>query len=375
MNDAWPSRVLVLAPQVWSRDGGVQRYSRSILQGLKTIRPTARVQLLTLLDCPSPFPRVALVLAALARISSMPQLVVCTHVHLAPLAMLVARLSGARYWLACHGIEVWGQLAGLRRWALERADLLLPVSRYTTEQLQNQLGRAMPPSAILPNTYDARRFKPGPRSSTLLARYGLTENQPLLFVLTRLSTGDRRKHLDRVITAMAELRHTHPHAMLLIGGDGDDRARLQGLVQKLDLQDVVLFSGRIPEEELADHFRLATAFVLPSEKEGFGIVFLEALGCGCPVLAGNRDGARDPLADGRFGMLVNPDQPLAKPLRQLLDRDVPAMWLEPETLSGAVAEEFALPVFHKKLERIICEASKSVIGHHRQFACQKKNQS
>jgi glycosyltransferase involved in cell wall biosynthesis len=353
MSGAWPSRVLVMAPQVWSRDGGVQRYSRSILQGLAVIRPKASVQLLTLLDRSRPFPRLALVLAALPRVLSRPQLVICTHLHLAPLAMLVARLSGARFWLSCHGIEVWGPLTGLRRQALKRADLLLPVSRFTAEQLQQQLGHVMPPFEILPNTYDARRFQPGPRPLALVARYGLTEDQPLLLALTRLSVGDRRKHLDRVITAMAELRHTHPQAVLLIAGDGDDRPRLQALAQQLDLQDVVLFPGRIAEEELADHFRLATAFVLPSDKEGFGIVFLEALGCGCPVLAGNRDGARDPLADGRFGLLVNPDLPLSEPLRQMLDRRGDPLWFQPEALSEAIAQRFAIPAFCERLNQLL----------------------
>lgn len=353
MSSPWPSRVLVLAPQVWSRDGGVQRYSRSLLQGLAVIRPQTRLQLLTLLDRPRPFPRLALVLAALARVASRPQLVICTHLDLAPLAWLVARLCGARFWLACHGIEVWSPLAGLRRRALEQADLLLPVSRFTAEQIQLQLGARMPPLAILANTYDASRFKPGPRPTVLLDRYGLRADQPLLLSLTRLSVGDRRKHLDRVIAAMAELRHTHPQAVLLIAGDGDDRPRLQHLTKQLGLEDVVLFPGRIAEEELADHFRLATAFVLPSDKEGFGIVFLEALGSGCPVLAGNRDGARDPLADGRFGMLVNPDQPLDEPLRQLLDREGDPLWFQPGPLSDAVAQRFAFPAFSQRLNQLL----------------------
>ncbi|MEB3350064.1 MAG: glycosyltransferase family 4 protein [Cyanobacteriota bacterium] len=359
MSDAWPSRVLVVAPQVWSRDGGVQRYSRSILQGMAAIRPKARVQLLTLLDRPRPFPRAALVLAALARSASRPQLVICTHLNLAPLSLLVARLSGAPFWLACHGIEVWGPLAGWRRLALEKADLLLPVSRFTSEKLQQQVGSELPAAEILPNTYDARRFKPGPRPMALVARYGLREDQPVLFALTRLSVGDRRKHLDRVIAAMAELRHTHPQAVLLIAGDGDDRPRLEQLAQQLGLEEGVLFAGRLAEEELADHFRLATAFVLPSDKEGFGIVFLEALGCGCPVLAGDRDGARDPLADGRFGMLVNPDLPLAEPLRRLLDRQGDPLWFQPDALSQAVAQRFAFPAFCERLqELLICHGKR-----------------
>lgn len=353
MNHAWPSRVLVLAPQVWSCDGGLQRYSRSILQALAVIRPKASVQLLTLLDRPRPFPKVALLLAAIARIASKPQLVICTHLHLAPLAMLVARLSGARFWLACHGIEVWDSLGGLRRRALEWADLLLPVSRFTAEQLQQQLGDHMPAFEILPNTFDSSRFQPGPRNMALLERYGIRTDQPLLFSLTRLSVGDRRKHLDRVIAAMPELLRTHPQVVLLIAGDGDDRPRLQALAKQLGLQNVVLFPGRIAEEELVDHFRLASAFVLPSDKEGFGIVFLEALGCGCTVLAGNRDGARDPLADGRFGLLVDPDQPLAPHLRSILEQQGDPLWYQPEALAEAVEDSFAFPTFCRLLEGLL----------------------
>jgi glycosyltransferase involved in cell wall biosynthesis len=168
-----------------------------------------------------------------------------------------------------------------------------------------------------------------------------------------MNVGDRNKHLDRLIAAMVEVRRSHPQAMLLLGGDGDDRPRLQALVQELGLDDAVLLPGRLPDDELTDHYRLATAFVLPSEKEGFGIVFLEALGCGRPVLAGNRDGSLEPLADGRFGLLVDPDQPIAPSLRALLNQQGDQLWYEPERLSAAVSEAFALPAFCRKLEKIL----------------------
>lgn len=83
------------------------------------------------------------------------------------------------------------------------------------------------------------------------------------------------------------------------------------------------------------------------------IVFLEALGCGLPVLAGNRDGSRDPLADGRFGLLVDPDQPLAPHLRVLLERRGPQLWFDPAGLSQAVAERFAFPAFCRRLDQLL----------------------
>jgi glycosyltransferase involved in cell wall biosynthesis len=356
MKSPWPARVLVLAPQVWSADGGVQRYSRSLVEAFAIVRPMAGMELQTLLDRPQgPWCRSRLVGAALRAALlpwRRPDLVVATHLHLAPLAWLVARLSRARLWVVVHGIESWALMPGLRRWSLRQADLLLPVSSFTAEQLQRQLP-TLPTMEVLPNTYDANRFHPGARPPALLERYGLDPNQLLVFSLTRLSRGDRAKHLDRLISAMVDLRRSIPEAVLLIGGEGEDRPRLQALVRELGLEKVVLLPGRISDDELPDHYRLASAFALPSEKEGFGIVFLEALGSGCPVLAGNRDGSRDPLANGRFGLLVDPDQPLAPALESLLRQQGNPLWFNPVDLARAVAAEFAFPAYCQKLEILI----------------------
>lgn len=356
MSVLWPARILVLAPQVWSADGGVQRYGRSLLAAFAAVRPKAQVELQTLLDRPrGPGRRLRLV-AATVRSALLPNhrpaLVVATHLHLAPLAWLVARLSRARLWVAVHGIEAWALKPGWRRWSLRHADLVLPVSGFTAEQLQRQIPDP-PAMQVLPNTYDASRFHPGPRRRELLQRYGLRPDQPLVFSLTRLSRGDRAKHLDRLITAMVELRRCIPDAVLLIGGEGDDRPRLQAMVENLGLEKAVLLPGRISDAELPDHYRLASAFALPSEKEGFGIVFLEALGCGCPVLAGNRDGSRDPLANGRFGLLLDPDQPLAPALEALLRQQGDPLWFNPHQLSESVASQFAFPAYCGKLAEIM----------------------
>jgi glycosyltransferase involved in cell wall biosynthesis len=327
------------------------------------------VELLSLRDRSRRWPRLTLALTVMAKVLPWPgrpqvQLVVCTHLHLAPLALVATRLSGARLWVVVHGVEAWGHLTGERRRALAAADRLLPVSRFTAERLKEQLRMrpctASPPLTVLPNTYNDQQFNPGPRPASLLVRYGLRPEQPLIFCLSRLSVGDRAKHLDRLITAMAEVRCSHPEVVLLIGGDGDDRPRLQALAQQLGLSESIIFAGRLDDAELADHYRLATLFALPSAKEGFGIVFLEALGCGLPVLAGNRDGSCDPLADGRFGLLVDPDHPLAPPLRALLERRGEPLWFDPAALSTAVAERFAFPAFCRRLDDLLhAEASRA----------------
>jgi phosphatidyl-myo-inositol dimannoside synthase len=97
-----------------------------------------------------------------------------------------------------------------------------------------------------------------------------------------------------------------PTIAYLIVGDGPDRGRLERKARDLGVEERVIFAGRISEEEKPDHYRLADAYVMPSSGEGFGIVYLEALACGIPVIGSKIDGSRDALRDGRLGILINP---------------------------------------------------------------------
>jgi glycosyltransferase involved in cell wall biosynthesis len=71
----------------------------------------------------------------------------------------------------------------------------------------------------------------------------------------------------------------------------------------------VIFTGRVPEVEKASHYRLADAFVMPGWGEGFGIAYLEAMGCGVPVVASNLDASQEAVRNGDLGIIVNPKAP------------------------------------------------------------------
>jgi glycosyltransferase involved in cell wall biosynthesis len=92
----------------------------------------------------------------------------------------------------------------------------------------------------------------------------------------------------------------------LIAGDGTDRPRLEEKIQAPRLQDRVVFAGRIAEDEKADHYRLADSFVMPGFGEGFGVVYLEAMACGIPVVASKADASREAVLDGKLGIVVDP---------------------------------------------------------------------
>jgi phosphatidylinositol alpha-1,6-mannosyltransferase len=158
---------------------------------------------------------------------------------------------------------------------------------------------------ILPNAVDAS-FSPGPKPDYLLDRHHLRGKKVLLTV-GRLAPDERCKGHDTVIKTLPAIIRTCPNLIYLVAGKGDDRARLEALAQRLGVEGNVLFVGMVEPDELADYYRLADAFVMPSTQEGFGIVFLEAAASGLKLIGGNSDGSTDALADGVIGVTIDPE--------------------------------------------------------------------
>lgn len=145
-------------------------------------------------------------------------------------------------------------------------------------------------------------------------RYRFSEDDIILLTLTRLSERDRYKGYDTVLSAMSSLIKQQPTPKkikyLLAGGyDATEKTFLESMIKAFDLKDHVILSGYIREEELPAHFSLADIYVMPSIKEGFGIVFVEAMYYGVPAIAGNADGSVDALLNGQLGLLINPNEP------------------------------------------------------------------
>ena len=144
----------------------------------------------------------------------------------------------------------------------------------------------------------------------LQSKYGFAADDIVLLTLTRLSSKELYKGYDHVLLSLNHLKNTYPTIKYLIVGRYDDgeKKRLDAIIQQYSLESYVVFTGYIADEALADHYCLADIYVMPSKKEGFGIVFIEAMHYGLPVIAGNKDGSADALCDGKLGILVNPDE-------------------------------------------------------------------
>jgi len=312
-------RILALVTDAFGGAGGIARFNRDVLAAMAVTPAVQQVDVLCrhAPQRPEPLPakisqasaaggRAGYALRATARAlgSKRYDLVFCSHLHLAPVAATAAALQRAPFWVQLHGIESWQRPGPVRARAMEHAALVTAISRYTRGKFL-EWARVEPERVrVLPGTVD-ERFTPGPRPATLAERLGVTGRRVLLTV-SRIDRGDRYKGHDTVIAALARLADRMPDLHYVVVGNGDDRGRLEQVARQLGIAARVHFAGRVSDSELIDYYRLADVFVMPSAKEGFGIVFLEAAACGLPVIGGDRDGCADPLADGAIGALVPP---------------------------------------------------------------------
>ena len=145
------------------------------------------------------------------------------------------------------------------------------------------------------------------KPSYLLDRYQLTLESPVILTLTRLAATEQYKGHEQVINVIGKLKNKFPGIRYILAGqyDADEKIRIRDLIVANDVEQQVILTGFIKENELSDHFLLADVFVLPSKKEGFGIVFIEALACGLPVICGNSDGSVDAIRNGELGRAIN----------------------------------------------------------------------
>jgi len=319
---AAPCRVLALVSDAFGAGGGIAAYNRELLAALAASPRVAAVRVLVrrahgdatpprgvVQERPRPG-RARYAAAALARgLARRYDWVFCGHLHLAALARAVAGAAGAALWVQAHGIEAWREPPAPLRAALARARLVTAVSRVTRRRLLRWADLHPSRVRVLANTWDPR-FRPGAPPPGLRERLG--GGRALLLTVSRLDPQERYKGHDQVLRALTLPALAGPHGpVYVVAGEGADRARLQALARELGIAQRVRFLGAVPDRELPDLYRAADAFAMPSTGEGFGIVFLEAAACGVPVVAGNGDGARDALRDGRVGRLVDPRDPAA----------------------------------------------------------------
>ena len=317
-------RVLALVSDAFGGSGGIAKFNRDLLTALAAMPECADVTVLPRLtgsyvdEVP---PRVTVVARATAgKLAFIRQtirealhghvdLVISGHINMAPIGAILSAVKRAPSLLIIHGIDAWTSRGRfLARMSLPRFTLIAGVSNVTLQRFSTWSRVDADHLRLLPNCVDPRRFGPGPKSAELVDRFGLAQ-RTVIMTLGRLCSEERYKGFDEVIEALPRVAKSVPNISYLICGDGPDRGRLEAKARTLNVHDRVVFTGFVPEQEKADYYRLADGYVMPSRGEGFGIVFLEALACGIPVMGSRLDGSQEALLGGRLGRLVEPSDP------------------------------------------------------------------
>ena len=351
-------RCLALVGDAFGGRGGIAQYNRDFLSALADSGLFSSISVLPR-RAPDPvvlpqgisqaaphLGRIAYIQSALRGTLGRPvQMVFCGHLYMAPLALPIARRHRAKLIVQMHGIEAWPRPGLLQQRAVEAADLILCVSRYTRSRVIEWASIVPERVLVLPNTVgDA--FTPGD-GSRLRQVWGL-QGKRVLLTVGRMDAREGYKGHDLVIAALPHLLAAGHDIFYVVVGEGDDRVRLQDFAAKRGLAERVRFVGAIGADVLVDVYRMADLFVMPSSGEGFGIAFLEAMACGTPALGLAARGAVDALADGEFGTLA-PESDFTPALLRVLATPKP----DPHGLAAAVRSRFGYAAFSRQISNIL----------------------
>lgn len=155
---------------------------------------------------------------------------------------------------------------------------------------------------VVPIGVDVNKFKP----------IKVDKNENTIFFLSVLDKFHKYKGLDYLLNALKIVRRDICDVKLIIGGKGELINRYRRIVELLDLKNNVEFHGFIPNEKIVEYYNKCSIFVLPSissAQEGFGIVLLEALACGTPIVSTDIVGVAEDVKENNAGIIVPPRNP------------------------------------------------------------------
>jgi len=314
--------VLALITDAYGSNGGIAQFNRDLCSAMALSACVSKLKIIARAgDTPSSddlpetvnyriakrFGKVGFLVSALfAAIHLRPTIIVIGHINFCFVGVLLARLIGSRTILIVYGGEAWRarQSSSVNR-SISRVDCVASISQLTMDRLSGWAHIDAHRRYILPCCVDLGRFTPGPQNDALVDAFRLTGKR-VIMTMGRLATEEQAKGFDEVIAQLPRLIATIPNLVYVICGKGSDARRLRDKAAALGVSDQVIFTGFVPEDQKADFYRLADAYVMPSRGEGFGIVILEALACGVPVLGSSIDGTSEALMGGALGLCVDP---------------------------------------------------------------------
>jgi len=226
------------------------------------------------------------------------------------LGLLAGRLTGRPVVASAHGTDllVWGRkrgpvgrLASATLRGVARCTVNSPAIAEVAIQCGLQRERLV---EVKETGVDLARFASSVEGEAIRRRYYIPEHAVVVLFAAHLTSVKRP---DWMLRAFAGLRHVTPCAHLLMVGDGPAMPDVRRLAHSLGLGDSVTLAGSARHESMPAYFAAADAFVLPSEREGLGIVLMEAMASGKPVVAARVGGIPSVVGEGTTGLLFGRD--------------------------------------------------------------------
>lgn len=227
------------------------------------------------------------------------------HQALTGLGPLYLRRNAAAEWLyVCHSLAheeyltrtaaAASLLSTLRRrvnaWArrgiewlvMSRCHRIVVLSEFMRQRVMATHGIAPGRIVLVPGAADPSLFRPAADRRELRKELGLPEDRTILFTVRNLVP---RMGLETLLDAFSAIGQAGQHCLLVIGGEGPLRTRLEAGIRQRQLEQIVRLAGFIPEELLVAYYQAADLVLMPTAQlEGFGLVTVEALACGTPVV-------------------------------------------------------------------------------------------
>lgn len=247
--------------------------------------------------------------------------VILGHLNFLPLALFRDTKPTVEKILTIHGIEAWKKLNFFLSYALSNISKIISVSQYTASRFQVMNNLLQGKFQIIPLTIDP--FFASDIKLFSRKELSLPEGKIILTV-SRLDKRERYKNIDLVIKSLPNILKTVPDVGYVVIGEGSDKGRLQMVAKQHNVEDKVIFLGSLDEELLPSYYNSCDIFLLPSTKEGFGVVFLEAMSFGKPCIGVNSGAISEVISHGKTGFLVEPNNPteLAKIVVKILSNQM-----------------------------------------------------
>ncbi len=258
-------------------------------------------------------------------------------------------------WSAESRAEGEGKLAVKAKWALERtvyksADRFIVLSDAFRDLLIQHYkidGRLI---RKVPGGVHVDRFDTGRSLVEAREQLGWPTDRPIVFVIRRLA---RRMGLENLIAAMVQVRQKNPDVLLHIAGSGPIRSELEDRIQIADLQDHVKLLGFVPDEDLPLAYRGANFSIVPTVSlEGFGLITIESMAAGTPVLVTNIGGLPETVKDLSEDLII-PDSEVKTLATYIMNALSGQLQLPScEACQAYVRERFDWPVIARQVREV-----------------------